>query len=281
MEKNFHFINQRLENLKTIKPMLMSLRTISLSSWKLSLKKLGHLEKYKNEIDHIAEQIGLRRSVKERDPREETVLIILGSTRGLCGGFNRDLYAYLAEQQLIAPEKAHQVVLFGEKMGRLFASNQTEYDRLFPYPKINQITYAYIADWVDQITSGVHPLTIKIAHHSYQGSGRYRTLIREIHFAHADFEMLENQQDNLIIDTDVQKLSEFILNQQNLLEIYQSLLSSLAAEHSTRFQLMDNAISNTDKLIQELQIMVQVERQKKITSEMRELSSSAGLLGHP
>jgi F-type H+-transporting ATPase subunit gamma len=278
MEKNYHFIKQRLENLKTIKPMLMSLRTISLSSWKLSLKKLEQLKVYQQEIVQIANQVGLRLSSKEIDAGEEAYLVILGSTRGLCGGFNHDLFSFLEENQMIEQGKAPNITLLGEKMGKLFSSKQVEYNHLFSYPKVDQITFQYITDFVSQITSKNHHPSTRILYNTYQGSGRYKTIIRNVSWAHAKIEKSNNERNEIIIETDIQELSEFILNQFNLLVVYQSFLSSLAAEHSTRFQIMENAISNTNKLIQELGITVQVERQKKITSEMRELSISAGLL---
>jgi len=72
MEKNYHFIKQRLENLKTIKPMLMSLRTISLSSWRLALKKLENLKAYQREMASIGAQIGALSNDRIESPQTES-----------------------------------------------------------------------------------------------------------------------------------------------------------------------------------------------------------------
>jgi F-type H+-transporting ATPase subunit gamma len=61
--------------------------------------------------------------------------------------------------------------------------------------------------------------------------------------------------------------------------MYRVLLDSAAAEHSARFQLMEGAAQNSNRLINELTLALQSARQHAITSEMQELASGAGLLG--
>jgi F-type H+-transporting ATPase subunit gamma len=275
MEKNYHFIQQRLENLKAIKPMLMSLRTISLSSWRLSLKKIENLKAYRQEIDSIAEQVGVLPVAQANPENPKSCLIILGSTRGLCGGFNRDLFTAYKEHASEL-DQTTEILLFGEKIGKTFSSQHTAYHQVLDYPKINQVNFQFINRLFSTLLSD-NPLC-RILYNQYQGSGRYTAVLRTIPVSQStNFKAVDHRSD-LIIDTDPQILADYLFHESNLLGIYESFLSSLAAEHSFRFQIMENAITNTDDLIQELGLMVQVERQRKITSEMRELSISAGLL---
>ena len=62
-------------------------------------------------------------------------------------------------------------------------------------------------------------------------------------------------------------------------ETYRILLSSAAAEHSARYQLMEGATRNSGRLIAELTLALQSARQQAITAEMQELAAGAGLLG--
>ena len=275
MEKNYHFIKQRLENLKTIKPMLMSLRTISLSSWRLSLRRLDDLKSYRRDITSVAAQVGALPAPQTNGEETESCLIILGSTRGLCGGFNRDLLEFFKEHA-VEMDGTTEIILFGEKIGKLFNRDHIAYQHSIEYPKINRLDFQFIAQLVANLSCNTKPC--RILYNSYHGSGQYQPALRMVNWSHNPAPKSAETNQNLIFDTNPLIISEYLSRQINLMEIYESLLSSLAAEHSFRFQLMENAISNTDKLIQELGLMVQVERQKKITSEMRELSISAGLL---
>ena len=276
MEKNYHFIKQRLENLKTIKPMLMSLRTISLSGWRLALKKLENLKAYQREMASICAQIGaLSEDTHAAGPQTQSCLMVLGSTRGLCGGFNRDLYTFFEDHSADFAGET-EILLFGEKIGKIFNNHHVVFKGQQDYPRINHLSFQFVSDLIESHAFTNTPC--HILYNSYHGSGRYEPALRTIHWEHSTLVKARPADPNLIIDTDANLLSDYLLRQNNLMEIYRIFLSSLAAEHSFRFQLMDNAITNTDNLIQELGLMVQVERQKKITSEMRELSISAGLL---
>lgn len=275
MEKNYHFIKQRLENLKTIKPMLMSLRTISLSSWRLALKKLENLKAYQREMASIGAQIGALSNDRTESPQTESCLFVLGSTRGLCGGFNRDLFTFFEDH---SADFSHttEILLFGEKMGKIFTNHHVAFEHQQDYPRINHLNFQFVSELFEN--HAFANKTCHILYNSYHGSGRYEPALRTIRWEHSAPAKALPADTNLIIDTDPRLLSAYLLRQSNLMEIYRIFLSSLSAEHSFRFRLMENAITNTDDLIRELGLMVQVERQKKITSEMRELSISAGLL---
>jgi F-type H+-transporting ATPase subunit gamma len=62
-------------------------------------------------------------------------------------------------------------------------------------------------------------------------------------------------------------------------EVYRILIDSAAAEHSARYQLMEGATQNAQRLIGELTLALQAARQQAITSEMQDLAAGAGLLG--
>jgi F-type H+-transporting ATPase subunit gamma len=64
-------------------------------------------------------------------------------------------------------------------------------------------------------------------------------------------------------------------------KLYGILLQSAAAEHSVRFQLLDGASQNAERLIDELGLFLQAARQDAITSELQDLAVGAGLLNLP
>jgi F-type H+-transporting ATPase subunit gamma len=82
-----------------------------------------------------------------------------------------------------------------------------------------------------------------------------------------------------ILDTDPLSLYATVIEQAAAAQLYQTLLDSSAAEHSTRFQLMESATQNADRLIEELTLVIQTARRQAITQEMAELAAGAGLIG--
>jgi F-type H+-transporting ATPase subunit gamma len=80
-----------------------------------------------------------------------------------------------------------------------------------------------------------------------------------------------------IIETDAFQLYTRIVEQMVAISFYERLLESTASEHSTRFQLMEDATRNADRLIEEVTMNIQQATKAAITQEMQELAAGAGL----
>jgi ATP synthase F1 gamma subunit len=81
-----------------------------------------------------------------------------------------------------------------------------------------------------------------------------------------------------IIETDPVTLYTQIVQQWTATRFYTLLLQSAMAEHSVRYQLMESAGQNVERLIDELAVVVQAARQQTITREMQALAVGAGLV---
>jgi F-type H+-transporting ATPase subunit gamma len=81
-----------------------------------------------------------------------------------------------------------------------------------------------------------------------------------------------------IIETDPRGIYKQIIQHYIASSFHQILLKSAAAEHGARYNLMEEAKKNADEIINDLQMLINIERKKKITQEMQELASGAGLL---
>ena len=278
--QNSNYANQqRLDNIKALKPMLASLRTISLSNWKAALKKLRFLDTHIREFNAVIDTIMQKSAEMEFQPDEDTVVVLLGSTRGLCGGFNRDLFAFYEKQFENSSNKPTKPIIFGERLKTLYTQKHHDEPIFLRYPRINLLNYHSVKELLYEISESSPGHKITIIFNEYNGAGKFRPAIQSFNLpTETAAHIKQDKADDIIVDTDIHELSQFINCHNHINSIYRIFLSSLAAEHSTRFQLMESAITNIDNLIQELTIMVQVERRRKVTSEMRELSIGAGLL---
>jgi F-type H+-transporting ATPase subunit gamma len=68
------------------------------------------------------------------------------------------------------------------------------------------------------------------------------------------------------------------VEQVSVMALYALLLDSAAAEHATRYQLMEGAKQNAGRLIEDLTSELQAMRRQAITQEMQELAAGAGLV---
>jgi len=81
-----------------------------------------------------------------------------------------------------------------------------------------------------------------------------------------------------IIETDPRGIFNQIIIQKIASIFYQAQLKSIIAENSFRYNLLQEAEDNAGEIIEELKSVINTERKRKITQQMQELASGAGLL---
>lgn len=275
-------LKNRLENINAIQPLLEALRTISLSNWRFSLKKLALAKIYLKSLFEIYNELATNHNVNQQGKPEagnqNRIVLAVGSNRGLCGNFNRDIAENL-KQLVIGNSERYQVVVVGERLRKIIERKNIPFDRYFPFPNAAELTPDYARVIANQIgLSGNNP-DIALLFNAYRGAGKYQTIQSPI-FPN-EFLKISSRGKSLegfIFDTPVEEIISLLQEDLYYLSIYYALLLSAAAEHSNRFQLMENASKNADHLSDELFLEVQALRRQKITEEMQELAVGAGLL---
>jgi len=81
--------------------------------------------------------------------------------------------------------------------------------------------------------------------------------------------------DNFVFEPDQESILDFVLPRVTEVYLYQSLLESLASEHSSRMVAMKSASDNAKKLVDELNVGYNRARQAAITQEIAEISAGA------
>jgi F-type H+-transporting ATPase subunit gamma len=282
----------RLDHIRTVVPILSALRTISLGSWQVSLKQRTSVQRYGERltamlsllVPHLPAGRRARRVKSQESGR--VVALVVGSERGLVGRFNVAVVEraeqYLAEQEAIGVQM--ELVALGTRVRRIFQRRQRplawadtlSITGLPPYRLVFDLTRRWLARYEQ------HELdAVDLVYNAYHGMGRYETTI-----ARLIPPRLPKGQNSLsepwpppIIETDPLRLYTRVVEQWATVSLYGLLLDSAAAEHSTRYQLMESATQNADRLIEELTLAVQAARRHAITREMQELAAGAGLIG--
>lgn len=285
-------LKSRLKNIQAVEPILGALRTISLGNRLLALNKGRNVDQYAQRLLHILAPITphLRQyspsqhQERERQPAERITLLVIGSERGLCGPFNEAVVVH-AEQILSQYDASVKVTLatLGTRTQRAFRrrgrvpvwSRPLSVTALPPY----ELAVELVSEWLqsyEQYTLDA----VEVIYNAPKGFIRYvptsvRLLPPTILALPA-----EDSQFPPIIETDPQGLYVRIVELWLSAKLYQILLESAVAEHSARYQLLDGATKNAERIIEELQLSLQMARQEAITAEMLDLVSGAGLIGH-
>ena len=279
MAQNSEKITQRKENIESIEPILSAMRTISLSNWRSSLNRKIELKTFISELESayaiLKDQGSPRLSINWK---KKKIVYILGSNRGLCGNFNRNILDYFIQED-IGNHNDQEIILIGSRLFRLFRQAKVNTNRTFDFPDIKEIQDLSIS-LCSPLAKELDQTTISVVYNNYLGASKYSTIQREVFPTEITTGAINDQGNNrFIIDTDPQQLFKTIEFVLFTTELQRCFLSSLAAESSARFANMENAGRNVEDLIDELEIIIQNDRRGKITTETQELAVSSGLLG--
>ncbi|MBE0699664.1 MAG: F0F1 ATP synthase subunit gamma, partial [Anaerolineaceae bacterium] len=119
MSETINQTKTRLENIQSVEPVLGALRTIAMGSWKAALNRRVWALEYASRLSSITAQVLplLTRLqippplVDSSDAGERVIVLVIGSERGLCGAFNRELVEGARRYLTEATRRAEQVRL--------------------------------------------------------------------------------------------------------------------------------------------------------------------------
>lgn len=282
-------LEARLNSIVTMEAMLAAMRTIALSNRQLALSRSRYVALHCDELLKLlavaAPAAGPLGSLWEpANPSGPILLLVIGSERGLCGAFNETVAAraakvmneYVAgghEVTLAAlgyrTERAlHRLGLLPVRLGRLSGAALPPFN--LADTLLSQWSRAYDAGHIGSVVL-VHNVRHGITLAQPETTRLLPPSLPALPEVEPDWPP--------IIETDPHSLCRRIVRLWLSAMFYGIMLRSAEAEHSVRYQLMEGATQNAERMIDELRMFLQMARQQAITSEMMDLVSGAGLLG--
>lgn len=295
MSQSFETAVARLNNIETIKPLLSAMRTLSMGAWHMALNKLSAMIPYEENFDRILFEVLRHLDVNEvtknqpinREPGQgKTIILIIGSERGLCGKYN----TVLAENSTTWIESQnlanYQVWAIGSKLIRTLEGMKIAITQQTPVPAGGLLSYSesYITtqNWLDQYEAYAFDQFF-IHYNEIKKGGLYE--FATFHLLPYQSPQVSTEADSIksswpppIIESDPLRMYRQIIEHYVASSYYKILLSSSAAENSSRYRLMQEAEENAEEIIEELTFVINAERKRKITQEMQELAAGSGLL---
>jgi F-type H+-transporting ATPase subunit gamma len=213
------------------------------------------------------------------------VLVAIGSERGLCGAYNSSLVRHVEGELEQSRQKGIQVELhvLGGRLGRMIGRAGHKIASLRSLPMTSLPSNALAAELTRTCLErfeGFELDAVYLAYHAYRNSTTYEpTTVRLIPPPLPSPAEAATLWPPPYVDTDSMHMYVRLIVLWTTTEMYRILLDAAASEHSARYQLMEGATQNSQRLIDDLTLALQAARQQTITNEMIELAAGAGLLG--
>ncbi len=218
-----------------------------------------------------------------RENSKISLLIINSSDRGLCGGFNSNLFRnaknWISEQQ--EKGKSVKIITVGKKASSFY--RKTDLDVISNFDDLNsndkqlqvseeiknKIMELFENNEIDEVSILFNKFVSVITQEP-----TYQSLI-PLSNEEADEEVTDTSNAVFEFEPDKNELLEYLVPRNFLTQIYRSVLESSASEHAARMTSMDNATRNAGDMIDGLTLTYNRTRQAFITKELIEIISGA------
>jgi F-type H+-transporting ATPase subunit gamma len=224
-----------------------------------------------------------KREIKKR------LYIVITSNSGLAGAYNSNVLRILTGliRQDQSESVASSIIAIGKK-GAQFTRNIEGVDLIAAYTEIGDTPDANsirpilntVADmYRDRVVDDVRLVFTQFKSNLVQEATNLSLLPARLSSDSTDSESkLDDSLNNTTFEPNVQSVLDNVTLRLLEVQLYQSILESIASEHSMRMNAMKNATDNASDLISDLTLAFNTARQAAITQELAEITGGAGAI---
>jgi len=288
---NLKELKNRIASVKSTKKITSAMKMVAASKLRRAQEIAESSRVYADSLAFILSSLAGKTSNNSDLPeiligREnpKTILLVINSSdRGLCGGFNSNLFRnaknWISQQQ--AQGKTIKIMTVGKKAASFYRRSEldviagfddlTSNDRQLQVSEEvkNKILELFESKEIDEVSILFNKFISAISQEpTYQSiipMAADQASEEEATASNAVFEF----------EPDKNELLEYLVPRNFLTQIYRSILESSASEHAARMTSMDNATRNAGDMIDRLTLTYNRTRQAFITKELIEIISGA------
>ena len=288
---NLKELKNRISSVKSTRKITSAMKMVAASKLRRAQELAESSRVYADSLSFILSSLAgntknssdLPEILTGRENSKISLLIINSSDRGLCGGFNSNLFRnaknWISEQQ--EKGKSVKIITVGKKASSFYKKTDlnviANFDDLNSNDKQlqvseeikNKIMELFENNEIDEVSILFNKFVSVIAQEP-----TYQSLI-PLSNDEADEEMTDTSNAVFEFEPDKNELLEYLVPRNFLTQIYRSVLESSASEHAARMTSMDNATRNAGDMIDGLTLTYNRTRQAFITKELIEIISGA------
>ena len=288
---NLKELKNRISSVKSTRKITSAMKMVAASKLRRAQELAESSRVYADSLSFILSSLAgntknsadLPEILTGRENSKISLLIINSSDRGLCGGFNSNLFRnakkWISDQQ--GQGKSVKIMTVGKKASSFY--KKTDLDIVASFEDLNsndrqlqvseeiknKILELFESNEIDEVSILFNKFVSAISQEP-----TYQSLIP---LSNEETSEDESEANKAIFEfePDKNELLEYLVPRNFLTQIYRSVLESSASEHAARMTSMDNATRNAGDMIDRLTLTYNRTRQAFITKELIEIISGA------
>jgi len=282
-------IRRRIASVKNTQQITNAMKMVSAAKLQRAQERVMAARPYSERLQQLITHVDARVRPTAHPlftPRDEgkTLVVVVTSDRGLCGGFNANVQRAAVELVRQLGGNANADIIAVGKKGRDFLTYRriglrTAYIELF----VRQVAYESARDLAVQLIEAYE-------HEGYREVlvvyNRFRSAMQQLvttlrllpMSAHPSAAAEPVEPFDYLYEPSPPEVLDSLLRREVEVQLFQVFLESFAGEHGARMTAMDSATENASEMIASLTLTFNRARQAAITKELIEVVSGADAL---
>lgn len=290
---NLRDIRNRIESIKNTQQITRAMKMVAAAKLRKAQDRIIETRPYASKMKEVVGRLvessaGDNVLLREPESKDKVLLIVVSSDRGLCGGFNNNLFKVVEktiEEEYSDYQKNGKLSLicigrqatkhFGKRDYKIKAEYPGFWDNI-EFHKATEIMNSVIADF----KSGNFD-EVRLAFNEFKSVIAQNRLVEQVlpiepsSLVDEDSDLANTE---YIFEPDADNILKKLLPLHLNLQLWKAILESNAAEQGARMTAMDNATENAQEMKEDLQLEYNRARQSAITTEISEIISGAQAL---
>lgn len=289
---NLRDIRNRISSIQNTQQITRAMKMVAAAKLRKAQQRMDQTRPYAQKMRSVVERLvsgaGAENEIlRMPESTEAVLLIVVGSDRGLCGGFNNNLFK-VVEKTIESKYKTFHdngtldLVTVGKKAGAYFKKRRYKIVDTHPgfFDDLNYVSTAEIMSVAtDKFVDETYDKVL-IAYNEFKSVISQNRLLTEVLPIQRDDLEEESSKEfiDYIFEPDADAILDEILPLHLNMQLWRAVLESNASEQGARMAAMDNATENAKELEEELRLEYNQARQSAITTEISEIVSGAAAL---
>jgi F-type H+-transporting ATPase subunit gamma len=293
---NLRDIRNRISSVNNTQQITKAMKMVAAAKLRKAQNRMTSMRPYATKLKEVVSRLGSSSDGSNallRKPEEinRVLIVVVGSDKGLCGGFNNNLFKVVEktvanEYQNFFKNDTLDLITIGRKSTQYF--KKRSYNIVNEHPGFfDNLSYDITADImegvIEKYTSEYYDKVLISFNEFKTVIAQNRRAIQVLPVDPSSLKKDENEDDSLktsdyLYEPDSESILEEILPVYVIMQLWRAVLESNASEQGARMAAMDNATENAKELEEELTLKYNQARQSAITTEISEIVSGAQAL---
>ena len=275
---NLRELRSRIRSIESTSRVTKALQMIAAAKMKKAQDKVLDGRAYSEKLNAIIGNVyqsnpEVFSSISE-DEKNKILVLLVTPDRGLCGALVSNILKE-ASNFIESINNDYEIRVIGKK-GTSFISKTV--DNYESYKVSDMPTFEEVSPITSSISNDINVIgfaKVFIIYTEFVSTAVQKPKIKQLLPVEIDFNENEKVNNEFLYEPSLDKVSEALIPRYVETSIFNSILDSVASEHSARLVAMQNATDNANELKQDLTLDLNKARQQQVTSEILDIVGGA------